>query len=140
MKSRNFTLEEIAHRPLPNDKRDIAAFLTGKMQSIVDYLSYQLKTRIGCTPTSGYRSPKVNIDISTTDRADKTSNHMWRIENDYIKCAGDYKFFNKQTSIQIPCSIIFPLLAPFGGEIYWNKKEDIIHIADQGFNEPHWIQ
>lgn len=138
LSSRNFTVNEIAHRPLPKDVlyELIACFQMGKMQSIVDYLSYKLRYEVSCEPTSGYRDPAYNKTIGGAEN----SRHCWKIQNGKIVCGGDYRFYNKITKVQIPCSVIYGLLRPFKGEIYHNQKQDIIHIADQDFDEPHFIK
>ena len=149
IKSRNFNFNEIAHRVCPDSKKDIGWFLMGKIQTIVDYLEWQLGYEIECIPTSGWRNPEYTLQLykerypdTSLPLAATTSNHYWRTDvNEYIKCAGDYKFYKKLEKTQIPCSIIFPLLHPFKGEIYWNKKQDIIHIGEHGQTvKSHWIE
>lgn len=129
MKSRNFSIKEIGHREL-NDilTERIACFQMGIMQMIRDYLSYSLGTEVSIKVTSGYR----NEEINKQEGGVTNSNHIWRLENNYIRCAGDYRFFVKNTGEQIPCTKILKLLEPFGGEIYHNKEQDIIHIGQQG--------
>lgn len=153
MRTRNFTLNEIAHSgPLQYELlRNIGCVQMGYMQAIIDYVSFKLKCKVICIPTSGYRSSEKNNAMIASGQFStiaNDSNHTWRLENGYIRCAGDYRFYKtvntpltKGRLIQIPNSVIFPLLEVFGNEIYWNKKQDIIHIA-QEINKPnqYWVE
>lgn len=136
MNSRNFTIEEIAHRGINSSElTDIAYFQMGIMQMIRDYLSWRMKKEVSIQCTSGYRDEKFNKVIGGVDG----SNHIWREEDGFIRCAGDYRFFDKNTKEQIPCMLILQMLEPFQGEIYHNKKQDIIHIGQQGgIVKPHF--
>ena len=156
MRTRNFTLVEIAHRPLGKDitLEKIGCVQMGYMQSIVDFLTFTLKQQVYCKVESGYRAFEVNRALyegrgQLSKPASTDSNHIWRLQNSYpnmtdvVRCAGDYKFYFKVNDKleQIPNSRIFPLLKPFANEIYWNKTQDIIHVAQEANNpKQYWIE
>ena len=138
MKSRNFTISEIAHRDLPSDKREIAAFQMGYMQAVRDFLITKFEHthhNLSINITSGYRDEGYNKNISVSDKAKETSNHIWRLEDDYIRCAND--FYVTGMSLELA----YTALSWVKGEFYLNAKEKILHLGQQGnVIKEHWKQ
>lgn len=160
MRTPNFYLEEITREhitglKLTPEQERMAYIMMGTLQTITFHLEKQLRHNVYTNITSGFRSLEYNVaeyrrqGIANAASA-KTSNHIWRLSHQadskgrkYIRAAVDVQYFKDSPNgrVQIPCSKIFPLLSFFQGEVYWNKAQNIIHIAYQGTTvKNHWIQ
>ena len=120
----------------------------GQLQLVRDYLKYKLKEEVSITIMSGYRSSKDNGNLystgayatSASDRAKKSSNHVWRLEPGpkgemFIRGAVD---FVPQTKTKCVVDESFKELAKwYQGELYLKKTvygldgTGIIHLAAQ---------
>lgn len=146
--SQNFNLEEIVcdsryYDNLTPEESLCAGILIGTLETVRDYLSFHAGKPVALIPTSGLRRSAHNIavykDRYSVDEmpvAALTSNHIWRIENNCVRCAIDFK--TKGMSLLKA----FNLLKPWWtGELYLNNKEQIIHIGYQGkVLKTPWVQ
>jgi hypothetical protein len=137
LRTKNFTLEEIAHRPIGDDPmlRYCGLVQMGYMQCIRDYLNAVYGVPVSCIITSGYRELDYNRSIGSSD----SSNHRWRVENGSIRSANDCYFY--ANGERLLCLDVFKELKLFWGkgEIYLNLDEDIIHISLQPKDEPSFF-
>ena len=109
----------------------IACFQAGYLQAIKDYLSFHYKKNIILKVTSGYRNEQINKEVG----GQPTSNHIYRLDDDYIRCASDI------VPLNAPIEEVFGLLAPFQGEIYRHTQKGFIHIGQNGKTvKNHWVQ
>ena len=119
--SRNFTLDSIAHRPLPQDMfyHTAGAFQMGCMEMIQGLINKRFKKHVKITITSGYRSAEVN---SATPGAANNSNHIWGLDDGFkLKTANDFVVDGSQVD---PLEVYNYLKEVLGGEselIYYPK-------------------
>lgn len=108
----------------------------GYMQAVHDYLSTKFKhthNNLSIIISSGYRDENYNKNISVSDKAKNSSNHIWRLEDDYIRVAND--FIVNGMSLDLA----FAALDWVKGEFYLNSKEKILHLGQQGKEiKAHW--
>lgn len=137
-RSKNFTLTEIAHRPLLSDPslQACGMYQMGKMQAIRNFLCGVYDREVKIIITSGYRELEYNRSIGSPD----TSNHVWRIEDGRVRAANDfycYIGFERADILDI-----FKDLEPFWDreELYLNLDQQIIHVGSQPWDKPSWFR
>lgn len=133
MRTRNFTLAEIAHRPLPKDLEPIGLVLLGYAQCMRDAACARFSRNIAIDTTSGYRDRAYNRTVSTATNPDN-SNHIWRYINGVPVAAWDFSpigfniitfwdwFKNNST-----------------GERYLNIPRNFIHWAPNAPDKSPWV-
>lgn len=130
MKTKNFSVTEVAHRPITPDLIPHACAAMQHLQTIRDMASKHFKRDIPIRITSGYRELAFNQSIGSPD----TSYHIWRTE-DRLLWAVDFEPLN--IGIKEFWDWYHPLVT---GERYYYRKYNFIHTAPNGRNKPSWIQ
>lgn len=129
LKTRNFTTDEIIHRPhtLPEDLRPIAYFAHGYIQCLRDALSREFKREVPLVINSGYRDPKYNASLPG---ASKTSYHQWRYDQSRPVFALDIRV------VGVPLEKAFQVISAIVvGECYIHRDGGFIHVAPYGPDE-----
>lgn len=133
MQTRNFTLNEVFHRPqdvMGFDVPKIGLIAQGYIQGLRDSLTEAIGRDCPIIITSGYRSLAFNRSIKSKD----SSYHVWRIENGKALFALDF------TSPVLTPDNLFELVRKrVVGETYLHKKLGFVHIAPCGPDE-EWKQ
>ncbi len=130
--SRNFSLKEISHRPIPMDSEALwleacGYFQMGIMQMIRDLISKKFGVDVPITPTSGYRNPTIN---EATPGAAKNSLHMWRIaEGMQLYCACDFTVDGSKVDPKKVYEFLVEVLGGFGELIYYPKDHHFHYSA-----------
>lgn len=135
MKSKNFTPQEVAHRPISDEVIEkIAFYVMGELQGFRRFCCLKLGMDIKIIPTSGNRDLESNKDISTALNPDN-SYHIWRVDSEgYIIWAVDCY------SPNIPLKALYKLAVEFfDGEVYMSKSRGIVHLSSYGKKE-FWIE
>lgn len=138
IKSRNFNSHEIAHRGAKNavhtdEQVFMCGYQMGYLQAARDSVSKHFPEFEGFTITSGNRDGYNH----TIEGAADDSFHIWRVEKrkKTVITANDFR------PVGIPMEAAYNhLIRNFRGEIYWNKKKDILHLAPVAIQDEHWIQ
>lgn len=132
MKSRNFTLAEIAHRPLPASLQDVGLVAMGYIQAIRDLGSARFGKDVPLKIMSGYRELAYNRSIKSPD----SSYHVWRTRsNDSPLWAVD--FIPQGVSV----AAYFDWLKDITrGERYRHSKHGFIHLAPFAPDKKPWVQ
>lgn len=146
IKTQNFSLQEIYNRTIEDltlEKVFMAGVQAGALEIIRDLLSYHAGKDIGIDITSGHRSLEENLKEYRSQfpngnypKSAYTSNHIWRLENNYVRSANDFK------PIGIDLTKAFNLLKPIlTSEFYLNKGQGILHFGFQGrVSKVPWAQ
>lgn len=134
MKTRNFSVEEIAHRPLPPALLPVGISLLGYAQGMRDMACATFGKEISITTTSGYRDKLYNRTVSTAKNPDN-SNHIWRIVNGMPIGAWDF----------VPNGISLGVFwdwfkTKVTGERYLNRRKGFIHWAPNAPNKAPWVE
>jgi uncharacterized protein YcbK (DUF882 family) len=132
MRTRNFTLNEVIHRPeqLPEDRLPIAYSVLGWVQALRDAAWEQYKKEIRFTVTSGYRSPAFNSSIGGSTN----SHHMWRTDD-----KGLMIWALDLTSPDLPLNEFYEFLrVRTRGQCYMHRRLGFVHIANYG-NDTEWV-
>lgn len=134
MKSRNFTLEEIAHRPLPANLQDIGLMAMGYMQAIRDLSSARFGKDVPLKITSGYRELTYNREVSSSKTPDN-SYHVWRWQGDKAPLwAVDF------APIGVPLAEYFAWYKDITrGERYMHRGNGFIHTAPFAPDKKPWV-
>ena len=135
LKSKNFTLKEIIHRPddFPETLIPIAMYQMGRLQAIRDGACEFFNKEVAITITSGYRSLQYN---STLDGASATSHHIWKIKEDgSFICAIDFK------SRDVPLEALYAFVKKYtqGEECYLHRQKKFIHLSTENRLDENWI-
>lgn len=135
MKTRNFTLQEVAHRPLPDHLIPNAVAAMQAMQMLRDMGSAYFKKDVPLRITSGYREKEYNRKVSGSRNPDN-SYHVWRKEADgTLIWAVDF------VPIGVTPSQYFAwMMNIVKGERYRHQRHKFIHFAPNGKDKPPWIQ
>lgn len=123
MRTRNFILTDVIHRPqdFPKELMPIAYTALGVVQTIRDAL------RIPIIVTSGYREPQYNKLI----KGSENSYHMWRIDDKgYMIFALDIAS-PRMGTLEL-CDQVAMLI---NGEVYAHKTRGFVHVAPYGKDE-----
>lgn len=132
MKTRNFTLQEVARRPLPDHLTSNAVAAMQAMQILRDMGSAHFKKDVPLRITSGYRELVYNRKIGSPDN----SYHVWRKEADgTLIWAVDFE------PIGVDIAQYFDwMMNKVKGERYRHQRHRFIHFAPNGKDKPPWIQ
>lgn len=143
MKTSNFSLNEIAHRPLPDDLMPMAVNAMGYMQAVRDAGCKHFGRNIALRITSGYRELEYNRRIGSSDR----SYHIWRIggtkahAKDHSSEKGRLLWAVDFTPIGVSTSEYFRWYRLWSsGETYYHSRHNFIHTAPNAQDKPTWIQ
>ena len=135
MRTANFTLQEVAHRPLPAHLIPNGVAAMQHMQAVRDAARDKFGKVIPLRITSGYRELAYNRSIGSSDG----SYHIWRVgtgnEQGRLLFAVDFmpvginlvefwKWYQDTT----------------GGERYCHRRHNFIHTAPNAMDKKPWIQ
>lgn len=146
IKTQNFKLSEIYNRPiddLTHEEIFMAGVQAGALEIIRDILSAHEGKDIGIEITSGYRSLEENLREYKSQfpkgnfpKSAYTSNHIWRLENGYVRTANDFKPIGM--SVNEAYEVLETTLT---SEFYKNVTQGILHFGFQGrVAKKPWIQ
>ena len=132
MRTRNFTLQEVAHRPLPDHLIPNAVAAMQAMQILRDMGSAYFKKDVPLRITSGYRELDYNRKIGSPDN----SYHVWRAsDKGTLLWAVDFE------PIGVDIAQYFAwMMGNVKGERYRHQRHKFIHFAPNGKDKPPWIQ
>lgn len=133
MRTRNFTLQEVYHRPqdvMGFDVPRVALVAMGYIQSLRDSLTEAIGRDCPLRITSGYRGLAFNRSIGSKD----SSYHVWRIEKDRAVFA-----FDVTSPILTPDKLFELIHTRVVGETYLHKRLGFVHFAPVGADE-EWKQ
>lgn len=128
MRTRNFTLQEVARRPLPDNLIPNGVAAMQAMQMLRDMGSAYFKKDVPLRITSGYRELAYNRKIGSPD----TSYHVWRKESDgMLIWAVDFM------PVGVTPSQYFAwMMGAVKGERYHHQRHKFIHFAPNGKDKP----
>lgn len=131
METKNFTIEEVAHRPLPKDLIYIGNAAMQGMQTLRNMGNHHFGKDVPLVPTSGYRSKEYNDSLPNSA---PNSGHIWREEpNGTIIWAIDFR----PTTVSTKEYWEF-LKWRTGGERYYHSGLDFIHWCPNWWDKKPW--
>lgn len=139
----NFTIREVAHRPLPSRLISVGFAATQHMQNVRDAACKHFGKDVPHVITSGYRNLDFNRNIKSSDR----SYHIWRIggtqahAKDSTREQGRALFAIDFEPVGVDLVRYYEWYTGWiGGETYLHLPKRFIHTAPNADNKKPWIR
>lgn len=142
MRTSNFSLSEVANRPLPSHLIPVGYAAMQYLQAVRDAGSKHFGRPIPLRITSGYRPLQYNRSIGSSDR----SYHIWRLGGSTNHAKDSRSEYNKVLfavdfmPIGVDIGDYFDWFKDlYGGERYMHSKKNFIHTAPNADDKAPWV-